>query len=54
VVSSVFGCGRRLRGSGAAWEDVASEMGGTSQSRRMQFSRAIDRVAQQLGLDLTG
>jgi RNA polymerase sigma-70 factor (ECF subfamily) len=43
----------RLRSGGAAWEDIASEMGGTSQSRRMQFSRAIDRVAQQLGVDLT-
>jgi RNA polymerase sigma-70 factor (ECF subfamily) len=42
----------KLRSSGAAWEEVASEMGGTSQSRRMQFSRAIDRVAEQLGVDL--
>ena len=42
----------KLRGGGAAWEDVASKMGGTPQSRRMQFSRALDRVADQLGIPL--
>jgi len=41
----------RLRSSGAAWEDVAAEMGGTPQSRSMQFSRAVDRLAAELGLD---
>ena len=42
----------KLRGGGAAWEEVASTLGGTAQSRRMQFSRAIERVAGQLGLEL--
>ena len=42
----------KLRGGGAAWDEVASTMGGTAQSRRMQFSRALDRVASQLGLEL--
>jgi RNA polymerase sigma-70 factor (ECF subfamily) len=41
----------KLRSSGAAWEEVAAEMGGTPQSRRMQFSRAVDRLAGELDLD---
>jgi RNA polymerase sigma-70 factor (ECF subfamily) len=43
----------RLRSGGAAWDEIASEMGGTAQSRRMQFSRALQRVADSLGLDLS-
>jgi RNA polymerase sigma factor (sigma-70 family) len=43
----------RLRCSGAAWDEIAAEMGGSAQSRRMQFSRALERVADTLGLDLT-
>ena len=42
----------RLRTGGAAWNEIAAEMGGTAQSRRMQFSRALERVADTLGLDL--
>ena len=42
----------RLRGGGAAWDEIAGELGGTAQSRRMQFSRALERVAGTLGLDL--
>ena len=41
----------KLRSGGAAWEEVATAMGGTSQGRRMQFARAMDRVAEQLGIE---
>lgn len=40
----------QLRGQGAGWEEIARQMGGTPQSRRMQFSRALDRVADELSL----
>lgn len=40
-----------LRGQGLTWADVAQRLGGTAQARRMQLSRAADRVAQRLGLD---
>jgi RNA polymerase sigma-70 factor (ECF subfamily) len=43
-----------LRSSGAAWEEVAAEMGGTPQSRRMQFSRTVNRLVEELGLDIGG
>jgi len=42
----------RLRCGGAAWDEIAEQMGGTPQSRRMQFSRALERVAETLGVDL--
>jgi DNA-directed RNA polymerase specialized sigma24 family protein len=42
----------RLRCSGAAWDEIAEQMGGSAQSRRMQFSRALERVADTLGVDL--
>jgi RNA polymerase sigma-70 factor (ECF subfamily) len=45
-------CISRLRTGGAAWDEIAAEMGGTAQSRRMQFSRALERVADTLGLDI--
>src|SRR5262249_38116377 len=40
-----------LRGQGLTWADVAQQLGGTAQARRMQLSRAADRVARRLGLD---
>jgi RNA polymerase sigma-70 factor (ECF subfamily) len=40
-----------LRGEGREWTEVAAELGGTAEGRRKQFSRAMDRVARQLGLD---
>ncbi|HEY2250229.1 MAG TPA: ECF-type sigma factor [Planctomycetaceae bacterium] len=43
----------RLRSGGAAWDEIAGEMGGTAQSRRMQFSRALERVAETFGIDLS-
>jgi RNA polymerase sigma-70 factor (ECF subfamily) len=41
----------RLRNNGATWENVAAEVGGSAHSRRMQFSRALERVADEIGLD---
>jgi hypothetical protein len=41
-----------LRSQGVAWADIATQLGGTAQARRMQLARAIDRVARQFDLDL--
>ena len=40
-----------LRGEGLTWEEVAGRVGGTAQARRVQLSRALDRVAGELGLE---
>jgi RNA polymerase sigma-70 factor (ECF subfamily) len=40
-----------LRAGGRGWADIASELGGTAEGRRKQLARALNRVAQQLGLD---
>ena len=39
-----------LRKQGFSWAEVADQLGGTAQARRMQMDRAADRVAQQLGI----
>lgn len=38
----------RLRKSGATWDEIAAQLGGTSESRRKQFERAVERVAATL------
>ena len=40
-----------LRLNGCSWEEIAQQIGGTSEAIRKRFSRAIDRVANQIGLD---
>jgi RNA polymerase sigma-70 factor (ECF subfamily) len=40
-----------LRSQGREWADVAREVGGTADGRRKQLTRAIARVARELGLD---
>jgi RNA polymerase sigma-70 factor (ECF subfamily) len=40
-----------LRSQGLAWADIAAQLGGTAQSRRMQLVRAVERGARDLGLD---
>jgi RNA polymerase sigma factor (sigma-70 family) len=40
-----------LRGQGHTWEEIAQRIGGTAQARRVQFARALDRVACDLGID---
>jgi RNA polymerase sigma-70 factor (ECF subfamily) len=43
-----------LRGQGRAWPDVAAELGGTPEGRRKQLTRALDRIARELGIDEDG
>jgi RNA polymerase sigma-70 factor (ECF subfamily) len=40
-----------LRARDLDWAEIAAEVGGTAAARRMQFARAMDRVAQQMGLE---
>jgi RNA polymerase sigma-70 factor (ECF subfamily) len=40
-----------LRAEGHDWPAIAARVGGTAQARRVQLSRAVERVARQLGLD---
>ena len=40
-----------LRGQGHNWPHIAMEVGGTPDGRRIQLTRALDRVTRQLGLD---
>jgi hypothetical protein len=39
-----------LRSQGWEWAAIAAEVGGTPERRRKQLTRAVDRVAQELGL----
>ena len=39
------------RGLGRSWADIATEVGENADALRMRHSRALDRVARQLGLD---
>jgi RNA polymerase sigma-70 factor (ECF subfamily) len=40
-----------LRAEGRQWSEVAAQLGGNPEARRMQLGRAIDRIASQLGLN---
>jgi RNA polymerase sigma-70 factor (ECF subfamily) len=40
-----------LRGQGHSWAEIAAELGGQPEARRMQLARALDRVTRQLGLE---
>jgi RNA polymerase sigma-70 factor (ECF subfamily) len=40
-----------LRAEGRGWSEIASELGGGADARRMQLQRAIDRVARELDLE---
>jgi RNA polymerase sigma-70 factor (ECF subfamily) len=40
-----------LRAEGCEWAAIAAELGGTAQARRKQLARALDRVAEQIGLE---
>jgi RNA polymerase sigma-70 factor (ECF subfamily) len=39
------------RAQGHTWDEIAQQLGGTAQARRKQLSRALDRVAHELGLE---
>jgi RNA polymerase sigma factor (sigma-70 family) len=41
-----------LRGQGFEWSEIAQQLGGTGDGRRMQLTRALDRVVVRLGLEL--
>ncbi len=40
-----------LRNQGGNWAEIAAELGGSADALRRKLSRALDRVAAQLGLD---
>jgi RNA polymerase sigma-70 factor (ECF subfamily) len=40
-----------LRADNRSWQEIASELGGSADGRRVQLNRAIARVAQELGLE---
>ena len=37
-----------LRADGCEWTDIAARLGGTTEARRKQLARAVNRVEQQL------
>src|SRR5262249_40448482 len=42
------------RSDGRAWDEIAAELGGTPDGRRVQLARALDRVDRELGLTEAG
>jgi RNA polymerase sigma-70 factor (ECF subfamily) len=42
-----------LRAQGLEWSDIAAKVGGTPSGRRKHLTRAVDRVARELGLHET-
>jgi RNA polymerase sigma-70 factor (ECF subfamily) len=40
-----------LRGEGCSWPEVAARVGGTSEARRKQLARGLERVMRSLGLN---
>ena len=43
-----------LRAQGRGWADIAAEVGGRPEARRMQLTRAVERVSRELDLDEVG
>ena len=41
-----------LRTADHSWEDIGARVGKTANAVRMQYSRALDRVTQELGLEV--
>jgi hypothetical protein len=39
------------RARGREWAEIAAERGGSPEALRKQLARALDRVAQELGLE---
>jgi RNA polymerase sigma factor (sigma-70 family) len=53
VLQSLRGEERRvvdLRCQGLSWQEIADSLGGSAEARRKQMTRAIDEIAQKLGL----
>ena len=40
-----------LRGQGEEWGAIAAALGGTTDGRRMQLTRALDRVLREMGIE---
>jgi RNA polymerase sigma-70 factor (ECF subfamily) len=40
-----------MRNEGRTWAEIAAQLGGTPSARCMQLTRALNRVAQELGID---
>jgi RNA polymerase sigma-70 factor (ECF subfamily) len=40
-----------LRRQGLSWAEIAAQLGGQAQARRMQLARGVERVVQELGLE---
>ena len=40
-----------LRGQGKAWDEIATKLGGTAQTRRVQYSRALKKTRDAIGID---
>jgi RNA polymerase sigma-70 factor (ECF subfamily) len=40
-----------LRGLGHGWAEIARQLGGSADGRRMQLARALGRIGAQLGLE---
>jgi hypothetical protein len=39
------------RSDGVSWTEIAARLGGTPDARRLQLSRAADRITSELGLE---
>ena len=39
-----------LRGGGLEWPEIAAQVGGSPDALRKKFTRAMDRIAGELGL----
>jgi RNA polymerase sigma-70 factor (ECF subfamily) len=40
-----------MRSQGRSWSEIATELGGSSEGRRKQLTRAIDRIMREMGLE---
>jgi hypothetical protein len=40
-----------LRAAGRSWAEIAQQLGGSPDARRMQMQRAATRVSRELGLE---
>jgi DNA-directed RNA polymerase specialized sigma24 family protein len=43
-----------LRSENTGWAEIAGKVGGTPEGRRKQYTRAVDRIARELGLGEPG
>ena len=41
------------RGNGQSWDEIAADLGGSPEALRKKMTRAVDRVAEELGLGKT-